>query len=146
MFAIGGLKTPGLDGFLAIFYQHFWDLYSSDIISVVKDCFITASLPEHLNDTLIALVPKVERPTSMPQLRPISLCNTLYKVVSKILVARLRPLMSKVVSPTQVSFVPGRHITNNIVVAHELLHKFKISKGKKGLLLGKLIYPRPMIV
>ncbi|CAL2270286.1 unnamed protein product [Prunus armeniaca] len=103
LFAIGGLKTLGLNGFLAIFYQNFWDLCSSDIISVVKDCFITASLPEHLIDTLIALVPKAERPTSMPQLRPISLCNTLYKVVSKIHVARLRPLMSKLVSPTQIS-------------------------------------------
>ncbi|CAL8167543.1 unnamed protein product [Prunus armeniaca] len=138
LFAIGGLKTLGLDGFLDIFYQNFWDLCSSDIISVVKYYFITASLPEHLNDTLIALVPKAERPTSIPQLRPISLCNTLYKVVSKIHVARLRPLMSKLVSPTQVSFVLGKRITDNIVVAQELLYKFKISKRKKGFVAWKI--------
>ncbi|CAL8166302.1 unnamed protein product [Prunus armeniaca] len=138
LFAIGGLKTPGPDGFPAIFHQNFWDLCSSDISSVVKDCFISASLPEHLNDTLIALVPKVEKPTSMPQLRPISLCNTLYKVVSKILVARLRPLMTKLVSPSQVSFVLGKHINDNIVVAQEMLHKFKVSNGKKGFVAWKI--------
>ncbi|VVA23746.1 PREDICTED: ribonuclease H At1g65750, partial [Prunus dulcis] len=70
----------------------------------------------------------VERPLNMAQLRPISLCNTLYKVISKILVSRLRPIMTKIVSPTQVSFVPGRHIVDNIVIAQEMLHKFKVAK------------------
>ncbi|CAL8115937.1 unnamed protein product [Prunus armeniaca] len=125
LFAIGGLKTSGPDRFPALFYQNYWDLCSKDIIALVKDCFVRASLLEHLNDTLIALVPKVERPLNMAQLRPISLCNTLYKVVSKILVSRLRPIMTKIVSPTQVSFVPGRHIVDNIVIAQEMLHKFK---------------------
>ncbi|CAL9001792.1 unnamed protein product [Prunus brigantina] len=111
LFAIGGLKTPGPDG---------------------------ASLPEHLNDILIALVPKVERPLNMAQLRPISLCNTLYKVVSKILVSRLRPIMTKIVIPIQVSFVPGRHIVDNIVIAQEMLHKFKVAKGQKGFIAWKI--------
>ncbi|CAL8991457.1 unnamed protein product [Prunus brigantina] len=88
LFNIGGLKTPGPDGFPAIFYQKFWEVCSNDIISLTKECFQTANLPEHTNETLIALVPKVERPVSMTQLRPISLCNTLYKVVSKILFVR----------------------------------------------------------
>ncbi|CAL8099946.1 unnamed protein product [Prunus armeniaca] len=82
-----------------------------------KDCFLTATLPENINKTLIALVPKVERPISMTQLRPISLYNTLYKVIYKILVAQLRPCMTSLVSPNQVSFVPGRQIVDNIVVA-----------------------------
>ncbi|KAI5350805.1 hypothetical protein L3X38_003696 [Prunus dulcis] len=89
MFAIGGLKTPGPDGFPALFYQKCWGMCSADIIALVKDCVLTASLPESINETLIALVPKVERPVSMSQLCPISLCNTIYKVISKILVARL---------------------------------------------------------
>ncbi|CAL9014924.1 unnamed protein product, partial [Prunus brigantina] len=62
---------------------------SIDIIIFVQECFNSATLLIHLNETLIALVPKVERPASMTQIRPINLCNTLYKVVSKILVARL---------------------------------------------------------
>ncbi|XP_021826059.1 uncharacterized protein LOC110766949 [Prunus avium] len=138
LFNIGGLKTPGPDGFPAIFYQKFWEVCSNDIISFTNECFQTATLPDHINETLIALVPKVERPVSMTQLRPISLCNTLYKVVSKILVARLRPCMTKLVSPNQVSFVPGRQITDNIVIAQEVLHKFKTAKGKKGFIAWKI--------
>ncbi|CAL8174658.1 unnamed protein product [Prunus armeniaca] len=138
VFAIGRFKTPGPDGFPALFYQDYWGVCSDDIISFVQDCFNTASLPDHLNETLISLVPKVERPMCMNQLRPISLCNTLYKVVSKILVARLRPCMTKLVSPSQVSFVPGRQITDNIIVAQEVLHKFKSAKGKKGFIAWKI--------
>lgn len=54
-----------------------------------------------MNNTLIALVPKVDNPTSMSNLRLISLCNTTYKIISKILVARLRPYMDDLVSPAQ---------------------------------------------
>ncbi|KAI5324319.1 hypothetical protein L3X38_033392 [Prunus dulcis] len=138
MFAIGGLKTPGPDGFPALFYQKCWGMCSADIIALVKDCVLTAFLPENINETLIALVPKVERPVSMSQLSPISLCNTLYKVISKILVAQLRPCMANLVSPNQVSFVPGRQIVDNIVVAQEMLHKFKNSKGSKGFIAWKI--------
>ncbi|CAL2272823.1 unnamed protein product [Prunus armeniaca] len=74
----------------------------------------------------------------MSQLRPISLCNTLYKVISKNLVARLRPCMANLVSPNQVRFVPGRQIIDNIVVAQETLHKFKSSKGRKGFIAWKI--------
>jgi len=108
------------------------------IIALVKDCLLSASLHENINETLIALVPKVERSVSMTQLRPISLCNILYKVVSKILVARLRPCMASLVSPNQVSFVPRKQIVDNIVVAQEMLHKFKISKGRNGFIAWKI--------
>lgn len=74
----------------------------------------------------------------MAQFHPISLCCTLYKVLSKIIVARLRPLMSTLISPNQVSFVPGRQITDNILVAQELMHKFKNSKGRKGFIAWKV--------
>ncbi|CAL2250972.1 unnamed protein product [Prunus armeniaca] len=52
--------------------------------------------------------------------------------------------MDKLVSPNQVSFVPGRQITDNIMVVQEVLHKFRTFKGR-GLSPGKLIYPKPMI-
>ena len=97
-----------------------------------------ATLPEHLNETFIVLIPKVDNPINMTQFRPISLCNTTYKVISKILVTRLRPCMTNLISPNQVSFVPGRHITDNIIVAQEMLHKFKSSKGKKGFVAWKI--------
>ncbi|KAM5573208.1 hypothetical protein ABKV19_012976, partial [Rosa sericea] len=102
LFSIGGLKAPGLDGIPAKFFQVHWSTCKDDIIKMVKECFDKCELPENLNNTLIALIPKVASPLSMKQMRPISLCNTLYKVVSKIIVQRLRPMMSTLVSPTQI--------------------------------------------
>ncbi|CAL2233413.1 unnamed protein product [Prunus armeniaca] len=110
------LKSAGLVSHLVSWNRKSCSSYRSLEI-LVEDCFLTATLPENINKTLIALVPKVERPISMTQLRPISLYNTLYKVIYKILVAQLRPCMTSLVSPNQVSFVPGRQIVDNIVVA-----------------------------
>lgn len=105
---------------------------------MVLKAFHECTIPEKLNMTLITLVPKVESPLSMVQFRPISLCSTLYKVISKVIVARLRTILPNLISPNQVSFVPGRHITDNILIAQELMHKFKLSKGKKGFMAWKI--------
>ena len=71
---------------------------------------------ETLIPKCIILISKVDSPTSMTQFMPISLCSTLYKVISKNLVSKLRSFVHKLVSPTQVSFVPGRQIIDNVIV------------------------------
>lgn len=91
-----------------------------------------------LSATLITLVPKIDNHISMMHFRSISLCCTIYKVTSKLIVTRLRPILPKLISPHQVSFVPGRHITDNILIAQELMFKFKNSKGKKGFIAWKI--------
>ncbi|XP_040372858.1 uncharacterized protein LOC112194030 [Rosa chinensis] len=133
-----GLKAPGFDGFPAAFYQTFWNLYAAEVFSIVRNAFNAGEVPCGLNHTIICLVPKVSGPQSMMQFRPISLCNTVYKVVSKIIVARIRPYMQKLVSPNQVSYVPGRQISDNIMIAQEVLFKFKKSAGKKGFFAWKV--------
>ncbi|KAK0580349.1 hypothetical protein LWI29_000920 [Acer saccharum] len=74
----------------------------------------------------------------MTLFRPISLCNTTYKILSKVLVQRIRPLLPNLVSPNQVAFVPNRQIQDNIVVAQEVLHKFKNTKGHMGYIAWKI--------
>ncbi|BFG33690.1 hypothetical protein CerSpe_199640 [Prunus speciosa] len=138
LFNIGSLKAPGVDGFPAAFYQNHWNIWADEIVDMIRKAMNDCTVPTGLNDTVITLIPKVDSPHSMMQFRPISLCCTLYKVISKIVVARLRPLMPKLISPNQVSFVPGRHITDNIVIAQELMHKFQASKGKKGFVAWKI--------
>ncbi|KAL6203603.1 hypothetical protein ACLB2K_027303 [Fragaria x ananassa] len=138
LFSIGGLKAPEPDGIPAKFFQAHWSTCKDDIAKMVKECFDKCELPENLNNTLIALIPKVASPLSMKQMQPISLCNTLYKVVSKIIVQRLRPMMSMLVSPSQVSFIPSRNIIDNIIVAQEMLHKFRNSKGNLEFMAWKI--------
>ncbi|KAL6180703.1 hypothetical protein ACLB2K_047363 [Fragaria x ananassa] len=82
-----------------------------------------------LNHTLIALVPKIDGPQHMVNFRPVSLCATIYKVISKVIVARIRPLMQLLISPNQVSYVRGRNISDNDMIAQEMLFKFKKFKA-----------------
>jgi len=74
----------------------------------------------------IPLVPKVENPSDLKDFRPISLCNVIYKVVSKCLVNRLRPFLHNLIAEEQSAFVPGRMITDNALIAFECIHAMRI--------------------
>ena len=84
------------------------------MVDEVKKIFEERKIPGYLNKTYIVLIPKIQGPKTLGNFRLISLCNTIYKVVTKIIVARLRPLLEKLISPLQTSFVSGRKgIYNN---------------------------------
>ena len=81
------------------------------------------SVYEHLeciskvNQTFIALIPKIDYLEEIKHFRPISLCNVIYKLVTKLLASRLKHLMPKLIAPTQCAFVRGRNLSNNIIIA-----------------------------
>ena len=94
--------------------------------------FFTASqwlsigaFPLGLNNTLIVLIPKCENPSFMKELRSILLCNVLYKLVAKVLTNRMKDVLCRLISPSQEAFVPGRSITDNILLVSEVLHYLK---------------------
>ena len=87
----------------------------NSVIDVIKKVFADKSLPEYLNRTLIALIPKIQSLETLNNYRPISLCNTVYKIITKIIVARLRPFLDKLISPLQTAFVPRRKGIDNVI-------------------------------
>ncbi|WZY89335.1 hypothetical protein YC2023_046070 [Brassica napus] len=89
--------------------------------------FSTLAIWTH-NHTNLCLIPKIYPPTGMKDFRPIALCNVSYKIISKILVNRLKNHLSNIVSENQNAFIPGRLISDNIVVAHEIFHSLKARK------------------
>ncbi|KAL0439808.1 UNVERIFIED_CONTAM: LINE-1 retrotransposable element O protein [Sesamum latifolium] len=113
-------KAPGPDGYSAGFYKAAWPVIGDEIMTAVEEFFANGRLLKQVNATLLALIPKVQSPTTVADFRPISCCNVLYKAITKILILRLRPLLSRLVSPTQNAFIPGRLISDNILLAQEL--------------------------
>ncbi|XP_075653884.1 uncharacterized protein LOC142624237 [Castanea sativa] len=84
---------------------------------------------KNLSKTLITLIPKRPGADYLSSYRPINLCNTVYKAVSKVIVARLRPYLTDLVSPMQTAFVPGSKCIDNIVIVQEILHSMSRNKG-----------------
>ena len=97
------------------------------------------SILKSINHTFITLIPKVKNPKRVFEFRPISLCNVIYKVVSKVIANRLKPLLNSIISETQSAFIADRLITNNVLIASKSLHHMKTCcSGKTGFMALKL--------
>lgn len=126
-------KSPGPDGMSTIFFQKYWEVVGSSVINCVIKTLKTGIMPSGLNDTYICLIPKVKCPQEIIKFRPISLCNVVYKIVSKVLANRLKSILLEVINESQSAFVPGRQITDNVLVAFETMHCIDWRrKGKRG--------------
>ena len=128
VFVIGSHKAPGLDGFSAAFYHTFWGDINESILKEVQQFFEGGYLNQNHNHTNICLIPKVRPPTTMSEFCPITLCNVSYKIISKILVMRLKRHLTNIIAENQTAFIPGRIISDNTIIAHEVYHSLKVKK------------------
>ena len=93
----------------------------------------------NINRTNITLVPKINNPSKMTDFRPISLSNVVYKLVAKVLANRLKVVLPYIISENQSAFLSKRLITDNVLVAFELMHYLEHKKeGKENLMAVKL--------
>lgn len=137
--SIGDLKAPRPDGMPSVFYKNFWEIVGGRVVQEVLGVLNGGPMPEGWNDTTIVLIPKVKNPSQVKDLRPISLCNVLYKLVSKVHANRLKQILPEIISPAQSAFVPGRLITDNILLAYEFSHYMRTRrKGSRGCTAVKL--------
>ncbi|KAL0392778.1 UNVERIFIED_CONTAM: hypothetical protein Sradi_2500600 [Sesamum radiatum] len=90
----------------------------------VMDFFRSRRMLRQLNHTIIALVPKSEHSPSVADYRPISCCNVIYKVITKIIADRLSPALGQLIDSSQAAFVGGRNITDNIFLAQEMVRQY----------------------
>jgi len=129
LFSIPDNKSSGPDGYNALFFKKSWHLIGVDFIAAVRYFFSHNSLPRCVNATRVALVPKIENPSCLNDYRPISCCNVLYKCISKLIVHRLKTALADVIGPSQTAFLPGRHISDAILLTQELLHNYHLNNG-----------------
>lgn len=94
---------------------------------MVKEFFSSKRLEEGVNKTNICLMPKKLNANKLVDFRPISLCNVVFKIISKILAKRLKKVLPSIIAETQAAFVGGRIISDNILIPHELLHELNSS-------------------
>ena len=131
-------KAPGPDGLHAGFFQRFWPTVGSLVKQEVRQTFATKKMPKYLNKTHLVLIPKIQGPETLGNYHPISLCNTTYKLVSKIIVNRIRPVLGDLISLVQTAFVSGRRGTDNAIIFQELIHSISKAKGKEGYMAIKI--------
>ena len=132
------VKTPGPDGYHALFFQTHWVSLGPSIVQVIQDIFTQHMIPPSWSITNLVLISKIAHPELITQFRPISLYNTLYKLVSRIIVQRLKPYMAEVINPYQAGFVPGRRTSDNIIIVQEVIKTLISRRGQTGYVALKL--------
>ncbi|KAA3487383.1 LINE-1 reverse transcriptase isogeny [Gossypium australe] len=125
------LKALGSDGFHALFFQKHWDILGEVVCDWVRKVFEGNPIDPELNNTLVVLIPKVQNPDTFGQFRPISLCSVLYKLTVKVIANWFKYIFPKIIVHEQAGFITGRSITDNIILAQEVIHTMRSQKNKK---------------
>lgn len=128
-------KSPDPDGFNFAFYRACWSTIKDDLFKVFAEFHANSSLVHGSNPSFITLVPKKQGACDIKQFRPISLIGSLYKVISKVLVSRLKLVIGKIISENQSAFLQGRNILDGVVVLNEIIEEAR--KKKKSVLIFK---------
>ena len=105
-----------------------------DILELVEESRITGKFYEVMNTTYIVLIPKIQRPTTFNNFRPIPLCNLVYKVISRIFARRIKSMLTRCISSEHFVFLENHHIHDVVGVAQEVLPNIKQS-GKNAMVL-----------
>ncbi|KAA3474108.1 reverse transcriptase [Gossypium australe] len=137
--SMGATKAPREDGLPAIFFHKLWHIFGNEVSTYCLQQLNGGMEVSRLNTTHIVLILKKVHPTNVSHFRLISLCNVIYKIMAKAIAIRFRGILEKCIDKAQSTFVLGQLISDNVLVAYELLNTLKKKKiGRKGLMVVKL--------
>jgi Reverse transcriptase (RNA-dependent DNA polymerase) len=133
---LSGLKEMGLDkspspnGFTVRFLVTQWQIVGSNIIRTIQNAFLTGNAPNQWMLSHLVLIPKRENPCRPEHFRPLSVCSVYYRLLTKIIANRVKPLLPDLISYTQTTFLKGRSIQENVLLLDEVLHSFQMVEFK----------------
>ncbi|XP_018512128.2 uncharacterized protein LOC103853200 [Brassica rapa] len=130
-FKLNQNKAPFPDGLTSGFFKASWDILGEEVVHSIQHFFASSFLPAATNATILSLIPKFPGASKITDFRPISCLNTVYKVLSRLLVARLKPFLPDLILPSQTAFVKDRLLVENTTLASELIHGYHKNKGSK---------------
>lgn len=135
---MGLLKAPRLDDFQLVFFKKMWEKTCQPLHKISSDILEGGRTLSEATEVLLVLSPKEEQPSNIISFRPISLCNVTVKVISRIIVDRLKGILGEIISPNQASFIPGRQSCDNFIICQELVHSMNYTKERRGGMIIKL--------
>ena len=101
-------KASGFDGFTSNFFHYFWDLIKEEVFEIIEESRDKKGVLKVFNATFLTLIPKEDGADSPDKFRLIALYNVIYKIISKVIVNQLKPLLPNLICSEQFGFVEGR--------------------------------------
>jgi exonuclease III len=127
-------KSPGSDGFTTDFYKFFWCDIKNSVIDSINYAKNIGKLSIDQKRGIINLIPKKNKdPRLLKNWRPISLLNTDYKIITKVLASRLKEVLPSVINSDQVAYLKKRFIGQNIRTIFDILDYTKL-KDENGII------------
>jgi hypothetical protein len=127
-------KSPGSDGFTTDFYKFFWSTIKEMVLENFEHANQTGKLSIDQRRGVINLIPKKDKdPRYLKNWRPISLLNTDYKIITKVLATRIKKVLPTVINPDQVAYLKQRFIGQNIRTILDIMGYTKL-RDKNGII------------
>lgn len=136
----GSERAPGPDGFTFKFLKTFWDIISGDVMKFIRHFEEHGHLGRGCNSSFFTLVPKIKDPNTLGDYRPISVIGSMYKIIAKILAARMKKVIGEVVGEVQSAYVEGRNILDGPLIMNEIYAWAK--RSKKEVLMFKVDFDK----
>ena len=132
-------KALGPNGMSAIFFHKYWDIVGNSVTNMALNV-LNSNMPiAKINKTNITLVLKKKSPTKMTEFKPINLSSVTYKIIAKVLSNKLKAVLPQIITENQSAFLFERLITDNILVAFEIIHYLNNKwEGKESFMAVKL--------
>ena len=122
--------APGLDDILVFFYTECLAKVGPDVMATIEEFWARQCNMDQLNRAYKVLIPKVQGAERIRDFRPISLSNSIYLIIAKVLANCLWAVLLSIISPFQSAFLPGRQMSDNIVLAEEIVAAWRRSNTK----------------